>query len=409
MIAWLNPAAFVTIAAVSAPLIIHLLLRQRARRVVFPSVRFIAKMDESSMRFRAPSDLLLLLVRLGIVACAALALAQPLLVSDSRLAAWGDRTVRAVVVDTSDSVDGRAAREAADAEARGAVAVRRFESPDPSAELAKAVAWLNAAGPARRELVVLSDFQNGILTRSQVERVPPTMGIRLVRLAARTAPRTQFDAGAVLHGDEELVQRTELAGPETSVTLRRESPVPGGLQLLTDERERRTVEALMHSVRAAGAVSPSSDHPISIRFRGAAAPAQPEEASDEWVRQASMRLLISPALQGIRTRVAQRNGALAVDVDTPADSWNAVAVLQAALNARRDERAWREREPQAIPDGELAAWMRETPLPEADAWRRTDGSDGHWLWLAALVLIGFETMLRRTPASRGRVQDERAA
>ena len=299
-------------------------------------------------------------------------------------------------------------RDAADAEARGAMAVRRFESPDPGAALVNGVAWLTAAGPARRELVVLSDFQNGVLTRSQLERVPPTVGIRMVRVARRPT-RTQFDAGAVLHGDAERVQRAELVGPETSVTLRREYSLPGGLHLLSDERERGTVGALMHSVRAAGAVSPSPDQPISIRFRGAAAPAQPEETPDEWVRNASMRLLTFPALQGIETRVAQQNGALAVDVDTPADSWNAVAVLQAALNARRDERAWREREPQTMPDGDLGAWTRQAPLPEPDAWRKSDDSDGRWLWLAAVMLIGFETLLRRAPVSRGRVEDERAA
>ena len=170
MIAWLNPSAVFALAAAAVPLVIHLLLRQRARRIVVPSVRFIRQGDESSLRMRTPSDLLLLAVRTAIVALAAIAVLQPLALSSGRKATWAGRIVRAIVVDTSDSVDADAADIAARAEARDAFAARRFDAADPGAALAKAADWLNAAGPARKELVVLSDFQLGTVTAAQIDQ-----------------------------------------------------------------------------------------------------------------------------------------------------------------------------------------------------------------------------------------------
>ncbi len=113
MIAWLNPGALVAIAAAALPIVVHLLLRARAARVIVPSVRFISATRESAIRIRRPSDGVLLLLRMLIVVCAALALAAPVVITESRTSAWMNRTIRAIVVDTSASVDPASAAEAA--------------------------------------------------------------------------------------------------------------------------------------------------------------------------------------------------------------------------------------------------------------------------------------------------------
>ena len=60
-----------------------------------------------------------------------------------------------------------------------------------------------------------------------------------------------------------------------------------------------------------------------------------------------------------------------------------------------------EMEPTTVPDDVLRSWQRE---PDASAAHiSTDGaSDGRWLWIVALVLLGLETWLRR--ARREEVQ-----
>jgi hypothetical protein len=402
VIAWLNPAAAAGLAAVALPLLIHLLLRQRARRIVVPSVRFILPSTESSVRLRTPSDVLLLAVRAGIVALAATALMQPLLVTAARRSTWASRVVRAIVVDTSESVDAAAVRAAADAEARDAFAVRRFESPDPAEAMALAVAWLKNSGPGRRELVVLSDFQLGAISSAQVDRVPQVIGMRMAKIAGTNPALPGLEAGKVIHGGARMAQHAELAGNETAVTLIAAAAGFEGLEVLAGDQQPGAVERLVDTVGRAGAVAPATDEPIVVRFAGAPPHDRPEQAFSPWARAASMRLLLAPGLQDLSPRVSQRGGALVVDVDVDADSWRAAAVLQAALNARRDERAWQEREPLKVSDDELAAWTRSAPDPTSDAWKHGDQSDGRWFWFVALVLMGAEVGLRRSaPANRG--------
>ena len=182
MMAWLNPVALALLPLAAVPILIHLLFRRRATRVPFPSVRFIVASDRSSVRIRRPTDILLLAVRVAIVAIAVLALSRPLWLTDARARALGERTTRAVVVDTSASVDAARAREAAAAETRSAFAARQFEGVDLSIELGRAASWLSSAGPGRLEIVLISDFQRGAIELHSVGQVPAGIGLRLLRL-----------------------------------------------------------------------------------------------------------------------------------------------------------------------------------------------------------------------------------
>ena len=135
MITWLNPAALAGLALLAGPVLVHLLLRHRADRVPFPSLRFVRPSRTAAVRVRLPSDLALLLLRMAIVALAVAALARPLVVAGPRLAAWNARIARAIVVDVSDSMKtGSAlseAAEAAKAEGQAAVFAERIDAARP--------------------------------------------------------------------------------------------------------------------------------------------------------------------------------------------------------------------------------------------------------------------------------------
>ena len=98
---WVNPAALFALAAVAAPLLIHLLIQRRAERVPFPTLRFLQPTRLSAIRRQLLDDLPLLAVRVALIAAAVAALAGPLLVTASRKQAWDRRVVRATVKDTA--------------------------------------------------------------------------------------------------------------------------------------------------------------------------------------------------------------------------------------------------------------------------------------------------------------------
>lgn len=267
---WLQGAALAGLAVVAIPALVHLLIRRRAPRVLFPSLRFLLPTATIAIRLRAISDWPLLLIRVSVFALAAVAFAQPLMVTAQRRAAWNARLTRAIVVDTSASMTymrgaaaaaaGTEARPTVSGTAPGSIAgdtapspiasstarspiaggtapssiagraapgpnvgsagvpaggppsqtapprarlmaiverirkeswrYRVFETPALRSGIDEAVAHLGQEPPARREIVVVSDFQQGALTDRDLRSVPPGIGVRFERMAAAPADRT---------------------------------------------------------------------------------------------------------------------------------------------------------------------------------------------------------------------------
>lgn len=404
---WLLPAALVGLLALGGPLLVHLLRRQRARTLLVPTVRFIPALDQSIVRIRRPADGWLLLLRMAIVACAALALARPLLLTDARAAAWGERVARVVVVDVSESSGAAVAAEAAAAQLETADVAHRIDATDLSPALRRAAAWLEAAPPARREIVVLSDFQRGALEAADVDAVPEGMGMRFipVRPPAPAATR-EITAGAVLAENGAWQRTVRLDASTTSATF---APVPGavdGLRLLTAPEEADAAASLRRVVSRAGAHAPSASEPIVVRFPGGL---QADGQAAGWTRDAALRLLREADRNDLPVRVASDAAALVVDVQAKPGSLEAAAALKAALDARPDPRELTEQEIARIPEATLSAWTREPGAADTTAWRQSDESDGRWFWLAALVLLGLETSVRRSHAAAAREVDAHAA
>jgi aerotolerance regulator-like protein len=445
VIGWLNPAALVGLIAVAGPILVHFLRRQRAARIAFPSLRFIDPSRTAAVRLRVPSDLLLLVVRLGIVALAAAALAQPVVVTGSRLGTWNARVARAVVVDGSDSMraaDGQArtaafeATEAAESESAGAGRLVRLESSDMRAGLRQAVARLSTMPPARREIVVISDFQLGALTAADLDLVPGNVGLRFVRVGTSPQER-RFDGTPVFGADRLARSEVRLTAGRTALSVVAGGSSPEGLRVIASGHREDVIRALVRTVATAGAPAPSGQEPMAFSFsagvlpqRVAAVEAPGSTASSSTVRRVAagwmlrtvLRLRDDPdaaalagevdASQSLAddrpwfvvfrdrqqrplVRVASAGAELVFEVASQPTSLMAAAILRGALGARAGSTARPEQEVQMIPAAELATWSRAAAPVSSDAWRRVGSSDARWVWGAVLVALGAESALRR--------------
>lgn len=405
---WLVPAALAGLAAIAGPVMLHLLRRRTARRLVLPSTRFVVGRTNSAVRIGRISDPLLLLVRALILASAAAALAQPLWLTDSRAERWAQRIARAIVVDTSPSARATNTSEAIAAERSSSDHVTTIDSADPGSALERAARWLAVAPPARREIVVVSDFQRGALTHADVSRLPASVGLRFVATSTVSAVRDAALVRTLVPGGS-ITARPAFDAGRTTVRYSSSGSSTGGLRVVVDPADSEEVAALMRVVSNAGAAAPDPSQPIVIRFPGGDAVPLARSTSDTWSFGAAQRLLRNPGLDAEALEVASPADALVVNVTAEPSSLAAAQAVKAALDARIDPAALRELEPERIPAETLAAWSRDPVPPDADAWRQTDESDGRWFWGVALLLLGVETILRRPSASEVRTAEAHAA
>lgn len=420
MIGWRSPAAFIGLIALAGPVVVHLLRRRQATRIAFPTVRFIDPSITGAVRLRPPADVKLMLVRLGIIGIAVCALAQPVLLTRARLDGWNTRVSRAIVLDRSESMAAAAgpASQTADAESRTAYEATLVETADLEDGIRRAVARLSSAPPARREVVVVSDFQAGAIDRTVIDRVPPGIGLRFVRVGDAPARRQVTGISFIHAAGRSGSHAIALDGASTAATAIQRLDRIEGLRL--DGTTADATTSLLEIVASSGAPAPSPAEPIVVTFstRGES-PASPLRGwmidvvlrlmADEEVRRAAETAssLGEPADPWI---IVARNSAgapvvraaavadsLALHVADRADSYVAAATVRGALWARgrEDVRRLGEQEVLRIPDSQLSAWMREAARVDADVWSHAADTDARWFWVAALVLIAFETVLRR--------------
>lgn len=395
MIAWLYPAALLGLVAALGPILVHLLRRDRARRVAVPTVRFITPTIRSAVRANAPSDLMLLLVRIGIIAGAVLALARPLWMTDRRLQAWDSRIARAIVIDDTTGATAPRVDELIAAERAGAAHARIVRDAELPAALTRAVDWLSHAPPARREVVVLSHFRHGALSEADIATLPAHVGVRFAVLQqdadAAGAPARLEVLLASGRGEYSI----RLDGEQTAAIVAEASGSAfDGLRILAPDGTREAVARLLRVVSQGGAFAPSPSQPIVVSFRGAT-PAPPPGPAAGWAVAAARRLLLSPDIQRLPVRV-EAAGALHVLADVDVDSFEAARLVKAALDARVDIQDLRQHEIVRIPGEQLAGWSRPSGPVDASTWRQSDESDAPWFWGAVLVLLLIESRMRRS-------------
>jgi hypothetical protein len=391
MIAWLNPLALATLAAVAAPVLVHLLRRQRATRVLLPTLRFVPRTSPQSVRLRRLSDTGLLLLRAGIVACGALALAAPVLLTDARRAAWGERIVRAVIVD-GDAGDSALA-ETVRAEVSASSLSRQEHTRELSPAVRRAVNWLQQSLPARREIVIVSPFVHGSLTEADVAAVPAGIGLRFVRINDRRPPEPR--RGRFVGADGVGTFEASLDADSTAVRFEPAASVAfAGLVIHARTGDADAVERLRRVLARAGVADTDVARPVIVRFRGGAAFAS-TVAADPASRAAALRLVQDPAIAALPVTITASGAELRVDADVEAASFEAATIVRSALEARIDPVRAAAYEVASIPDASLQAWSRGAAMPSREDWLRSDRSDARWLWLAALLLLAVEGLVRR--------------
>src|SRR4051794_21541850 len=103
---FIHPLLLGGLALVGLPVVLHLIMRQRPKHLVFPAFRFLQLRQRTNQRKLRLRHLLLLALRMLLIALMCLALARPKLFSD-RFGFLGDEQAATVVlvIDTSPSME----------------------------------------------------------------------------------------------------------------------------------------------------------------------------------------------------------------------------------------------------------------------------------------------------------------
>jgi hypothetical protein len=444
---WLAPRAFAALALLAGPVIVHLLTRRTARRVIFPATHFVRATQAASVALRLPSDIGLLLLRLAIVGVAVMAAARPLVMTQWRLAGWNARVSRAIVIDSSPSMSFDTARDALGGGIAGRLAAQEMQDAFEARAVTRtiltdgierAVGWLRTVPPSRREIVVISDFQRGSLDADTLTAVPANVGIRFIR--AGVPPETRRTVLPSIEGWRAGVWQAtatiDAAGTRASWVRRGPAGAPRWISVDANAADADAADRALRAAVSPGVPAGDEGDRVLVRFAGAEPlrpPAHPIRSA--WIARAALALssdgdtgVGSPASISDRDTgvgsptpiengdptprvtpppvVSERDGVMIVDAGVSAAALEAPAIVRAALLAVRPASiADTEAETVTLTDGDLARWRRD-PAPVTSAAALIGGesagalaaeSDARWFWALALLLLGVEWRLRRTP------------
>ncbi len=437
---WQNSWAFGGLLCLVLPLLIHLLSRKRAVLQKFPSLRFLNVTRLLPTRSPNLSDIPLLLVRLAILAAAVLALAQPLWVSAARKESLNASLARVIVVDTSRSMHaplqgGTTAVDSAlalattlAAEASTSVIV---QTGMPSSALAGAAAWLSTQG-GRGDVVVLSDFQVGAVDSVALASIPAHVGVRAIRL------------GSVPSSNSGIVLRTARTNVTVVVDSARTSAewtpatsATSSIVLLAPPADRAKAEAAREAaIMVASPGVPDTAKRVAVVFPGAAEmPALVQSAkapTATWMAQVMLHVRANTMLASTAADEAVQDTTVAPPFAVLARSLSGapvVLVAEAAVNGSRSLLFVQRTNPSALSAAALIAAISTSIAVPSDASEHetaalrddvlkqferapqlvSDGSleiehrataqsglsDGRWLWVLVLLLLGVETVMRR--------------
>jgi len=441
-----NAWAWTGLILLVMPLVIHLLGRRSARVQSFPTLRFLEPSRVLPVRWTRLTDLPLLAVRLAILALAAAALAQPLLLTAARRDSGIRALARAIIVDTSASMmrrlaAGMPAVDSARAHARraGEEASTQviIESAIPAASLAGAAGWLETQ-PGSREIIVVSDFQRGTIDSTDLAVVAAGIGVRFIRLGV---PATAVIESVTRTADTETVARVDVADSLAAIAwMVRPAPdsVDDAWVLLTGESERARADAARLAAFEIGAPRAAPGRAVVIvypEFAGRDSLLRSARHIDvPWMGDAVVRMHADPLLNAaaagadpVDTALERTGNAAAVVEDSlfvavartehgeplalaardagdgrdrlllfaqiDAGSLASAALLAAAARALAPAVPASEMDPLSLDDDALTRWTREPS--QVVRLAQADASDGRWVWILVLLLLGFESWLRR--------------
>jgi hypothetical protein len=360
---FLAPLLLAGLAALAVPIVLHLLQRERHDVVEFPSLMFLRRIPQETTKRRRLRHWLLLAARCLLLALLALAFARPflrgraaaigggdgarevvVLLDRSASMGHGDRWARAqatarsvidglgdddrltlVAFDASaealnEGTGDRAALGTLVGRARPGAGATRY---GPALRLAQGV--LEESDRARREVVVVSDFQQAGWDGAPDVRLPAGTALRRVSVASGPAPNATVAAVDVARGTAAGPAGTATAGQETVALTARvrnlaAEPVLG----------RRVELELNGRVLQARSVDLPASGTVPVRFD---AVALPPEASRGVVRLAPDALAADDAHHFVVSRAQVRPALVIEAAGAPAGS---SLYLVRALSLARD-------------------------------------------------------------------------
>jgi hypothetical protein len=405
-VTWLNAIALGGIAFVALPILIHMLGRAPAKTRRFPTLRFLEATRLLPSRRTRIQDPLLLILRVLVVALAAIALAGPIF-SDNR--STPDRALRAVAIllDTSASVRRGGGLEAGRAAADRLAGEATSSSIVPVSRIGDAIegaaAWL-ATQPGTHEIALVSDFQLGAVDSADLALLPAGTRVSAHRLPAE-APSASSTVRTV-QGGTEVTARVTRTGDANEVTWTRGSGaartsfevLAGASEAANVALTRRASQVVgmamgADSARAVALVFPSHPQHDAL-LRGSAPP------SRAWQGEIVARLAAHESIDGSIQAAADREGSrLLIFAKSDVLSDTSVALQASLARAIAGPLNAAELEPRVLGDGELAALERtsENVAASATATSATESAAQRWLWVAALLLLTVEWLVRRAP------------
>jgi hypothetical protein len=425
---WLNPSALFALAAIAAPILIHILVQRRAERFPFPTLRFLQPTRLAAIRRHLLEDPGLLAIRIGVLAAAVVALAGPLLVTAARRRAWDNRLAQAIVIDD----DATAATGFPSGNDRpGATLQQRFEGRSLADGIRRAILWLETTPPARREIVIASALPIGSITQADVAAIPTGIGVRFERRPTLPATRTA-PGGRLLTPTGVRAREVTLSGERTSFRdMDAGDPAVWSIEIVASADDKPALDAAAAAVlsrhvwaappnrRARVVLIPATPTPDVVQaFRPAVpitvpwmADAVARIARDADLQAASRgvaagltdgRFASAPwqviaaaadgrplaAAAGSADRLLVASAAGATNLATP-------VLLRSIANGIATVLDLQQAEVMPIADAVLKQWSR-LPAPVVSPRIETvDRDDRRWLWLAALCLLALEHWIRR--------------
>src|SRR5260370_17917288 len=108
---FIHPLLLGGLVAVGLPVLLHLLMRQKPKHLLFPAFRFLQKRAKTNQRKIRLRHLILLLLRMLLIALIILALARPRMFSDRPVGFMPNQSVPALIaIDTTPTMEHTAAR-----------------------------------------------------------------------------------------------------------------------------------------------------------------------------------------------------------------------------------------------------------------------------------------------------------
>lgn len=187
------PGVLVAAGAVAAPVVIHLLMRTRPRRVIFPALRFVRRTHEASVSKLKLRHLLLLALRMLAILLIVLLLARPQWVGRAAPLSGGEPVAAVIVLDNSGSMGYR--DDAGTRLGAAKAAAKRFAARLPAGSRVAVLTGGPGGADGRFEV-------DRVLAEQRIDRAPQTAEhlqlAPLVRQAAAMLQEVEAPRKAVL-------------------------------------------------------------------------------------------------------------------------------------------------------------------------------------------------------------------